>query len=74
MREIVIYHKIGYCCKSKIFILLQNCDKSQNDVLASRGAAHLAAENADEDVAKTIGQYLRKAQQQGDVPDVIVIE
>ncbi len=31
-------------------------------------------ENADEDMAKTIGQYLRKAQQQGDVPDVIVIE
>jgi len=32
------------------------------------------AENSDEDVAKTIGQYLRKAQQQGDMPDVIVIE
>ncbi len=31
-------------------------------------------ENPDEDVAKTIGQYLRKAQQQGDMPDVIVIE
>ncbi len=31
-------------------------------------------ENPDEDVAKTIGQYLRKAKQQGDTPDVIVIE
>ncbi len=31
-------------------------------------------ENPDEDMAKTIGQYLRKARQQGDLPDVIVIE
>ena len=31
-------------------------------------------ENPDEEIAKTIGQYLRKAQQQGNAPDVIVIE
>ena len=34
---------------------------------------HEPAETPDEDVAKTIGQYLRKAKQQGNAPDVIVI-
>ena len=42
----------------------------------ARGEAWLDApvENPDEEVAKTIGQYLRSAQRQGDMPDVIVIE